>query len=347
MQPRRLGTSDVPVSPVIFGAWAIGGWMWGGTDERDAIDAIRAGIDHGVNTIDTAAIYGQGYSEELVGRAIKGLPRDKVVIATKCGRRWNTPDAGSDPWHYQDRFGNPVTIRSNSRPDSIAHECEQSLKRLGVDVIDLYQIHWPDKTTPVEEAMRAMDRLREQGKARAIGVSNFDIDWLRRAKAAAPSLASLQPPYSLIQRQIEAEIVPFCRQNDVGLIVYSPMERGLLTGKVGPDRQFAPGDHRATHKFFTAENRQRVLDSLKRVKPIADRHGVSYAQLVINWTVHQPGITAALVGARNAEQAAHNAQAMNFTLSPDELAAIRRAFDDTAAAMGVGAGLPVNRPKDE
>jgi aryl-alcohol dehydrogenase-like predicted oxidoreductase len=347
MQPRRLGTSEVSVSPIIFGAWAIGGWMWGGTDEREAIDAIRAAFDHGVNTIDTAAIYGQGYSEELVGRAIKGLPRDKVVLATKCGRRWDTPDTGSDPWNYQDRHGNPVTIRSNSRPESIAHECEQSLRRLGVDVIDLYQIHWPDRTTPVEESMRALERLRQEGKIRAFGVSNFDIEWLRKARDAAPNLASLQPPYSLIQRQIESQILPFCRQNSIGVIVYSPMERGLLTGKVGPDRKFPEGDHRATHKFFTPENRQRVLDTLERVKPIAERHGVSYAQLAINWTVHEPGVTAALVGARNAQQAAHNAEALSFRLTPDEQAAVRKAFDDTAAAMGVGAVLPTNPKRDD
>ena len=332
MQPRRLGTSDVFVSPVIFGAWAIGGWMWGGTDEEDSIAAIRAGLDNGVNTIDTAAIYGQGYSEELVARAIKGYPRDRVVIATKCGRL--PSDEGSDPWSTTDRHGKPITIRSNSRRQSIFGECERSLKRLGTDVIDLYQIHWPDRTTPVEEAMGAMEALRKQGKVRAIGVSNYDLEWLRKAKAAAPSLASLQPPYSLIQRKIEKDgTLAFCRENNIAAIVYSPLERGLLTGKVGPERTFPPDDHRSTHKFFTVENRKRVLAALEKIKPIADRHRASYAQVVINWTIHQPGITSALVGARNAEQAAHNAAAMNFTLSESERAEVRRAFDDASAAM--------------
>jgi aryl-alcohol dehydrogenase-like predicted oxidoreductase len=340
MQSRHLGSSNVRVSPVIFGAWAIGGWMWGGADEKDAVDAIRASIDNGVNTIDTAAIYGQGHSEELVGRAIRGIPRDKVVIATKGGRRWDSAE-GSDPWSTTDNHGKPITIRSNSRNQSIFEECEQSLKRLGVDVIDLYQIHWPDKTTPVAEAIGAMEELRRQGKIRAIGVSNYGVDLLREAHGVAP-VHSLQPPFSLIQRQIERDgTLAFCRENNVAVIVYSPMERGLLTGKVTPDRQFAPGDHRATHKFFTVENRKRVLAALEKVKPIADRHGASYAQLVINWTIHEPGITAALVGARNAEQAAHNAGAMRFTLSPEERAAVRHAFDDVSRALG---GEPVKGP---
>ena len=332
MQPRTLGTSDVRVSPVIFGAWAIGGWMWGGTDEADSIEAIRASLDHGVNTIDTAAIYGQGYSEELVARAIKGYPRDTVVIATKCGRL--PGDEGSDPWSTTDRHGRPITIRSNSRRQSIFAECEGSLKRLGLETIDLYQIHWPDRTTPVEEALRAVESLRKQGKVRAIGVSNYDLEWMRGAKRAAPSLASLQPPYSLITRRIERDgTLAFSRENAIGVIVYSPLERGLLTGKVTPERQFPPDDHRSTHKYFTVENRKRVLAALEKVKPIADRHGASYAQLVINWTIHEPGITAALVGARNAEQAIHNAGAMRFTLTEQERQAIRGAFDDASAAM--------------
>ena len=216
-QHRQLGTSDVRVPPVIFGAWAIGGWMWGGSDEQDAVGAIRASIDHGVNAIDTAAIYGQGNSEEIVGRALRGVPRDKVIIATKCGRRWDSAE-GSDPWSTTDFHGKPITIRSNSRRESIFYECEQSLKRLGTDYIDLYQIHWPDRTTPVEVAMRAMDDLRKQGKIRAVGVSNYDVEWLRGALAAAP-LHSLQPPYSLIQRQIERDgTLAFCREHNVGVI---------------------------------------------------------------------------------------------------------------------------------
>lgn len=330
MNSRQLGKSDVRVTPIIFGAWAIGGWMWGGNEESESLDAIRASIDSGVNTIDTAAIYGMGYSEELVGKAIKGR-RDKVVIATKCGMRWNTEE-GSDPWPQKDNQGRDVVIRKNARPEGIKYECEQSLKRLGVDVIDLFQIHWPDVSTPVEESIRAMEDLRKAGKIRAIGVSNYDVEWLRKASSVA-TIASDQPPYSIIQRKIEKDVLPFCREQHIGVICYSPMERGLLTGKVTPDRQFPPGDHRANHKFFTVENRKRVLAALEKVKPIADAHKASYAQLIINWTVHEPGITAAIVGARNAEQARHNAQALNFTLTSDERQKIRRSFDDVSKSL--------------
>ncbi len=197
------------------------------------------------------------------------------------------------------------------------YECEQSLKRLEVDVIDLYQVHWPDTSTPVEDTMAALVKLRDQGKIRSIGVSNYDVAWIRRAAAVA-SVASLQPPYSLIQRKIEAEILPFCRVHDIGVIVYSPLERGLLAGAVPPERTFPPGDHRATHRFFTVENRRRVLASLDEIRPIAERHGVNFAQLVINWTILEPGITAALVGARNPAQAVENARAMTFRISDDE-----------------------------
>jgi len=330
---RRLGGSDVEVSPVIFGAWAVGGWMWGGAEESDSIAAIQASIDHGVTTIDTAAVYGQGYGEEVVGRAIQGR-RDKVQVATKCGMTWDLP-GGSDPWATKDRLGRDITIRRNASPATIPVECERSLKRLGVDVIDLYQVHWPDTSTPVEDSMAALLKLHEQGKIRAIGVSNYDAAWIKRAAAACP-LASLQPPYSLVQRKIEKEILPTCREHGIGVIVYSPLERGLLTGTVTPDRQFPADDHRSTHKFFTPANRERVLKSLDQIRPIAEGHKASLAQVVINWTIQEPGITAALVGARNVDQAVHNAEALNFRLSPEERAEIRRAFDATSAAMMAG-----------
>src|SRR5688500_1011672 len=334
MQMRQLGTSDLKISPIIFGAWAIGGWMWGGQDQADSIEAIRAAIDNGVTTIDTAAIYGMGYSEQIVAKAIRGK-RDKVQIATKCGMRWDSPaegEQGSDPWPQKDNEGNDVIIRKNARPASIAYECEQSLKRLQTDYIDLYQIHWPDVSTPVEESMRAMVKLKEQGKIRAIGVSNYDVEWLSKAQRVT-KIASNQPPYSLMQRKIEGEILPYCREHKIGVIVYSPLERGLLAGAVPPDRQFPEGDHRRDHHFFTPEMRQKVLDALATIKPIADKHKASFAQLAINWTIHEPGITAALVGARNAEQATHNAAAMNFSLSADERRQIRRAFDPLAVTQ--------------
>jgi aryl-alcohol dehydrogenase-like predicted oxidoreductase len=330
IEPRRLGQSDVYVSPIIFGAWAVGGWMWGGANEADSIAAIQAGIDHGITTIDTAPVYGQGYSETVVGKAIAGR-RDKVQIATKCGMRWDSSD-GTDPWPNKDRDGRDIVIRKNSRPSSIFYECEQSLKRLGVDVIDVYQIHWPDSSTLIEDSMHALLQLKESGKIRAIGVSNFEVNLLKRIVAVG-QLDSLQPPFSLIQRKIEPQILPFCIKNHIGVIVYSPLERGLLSGSVPVDRLFAPGDHRSSHRFFTIENRRRVLASLEQIRPIADRHEVSLTQLVINWTILEPGITAALVGARNAEQTTHNAKAMTFRLSDDERLEIRRAFDETSQAM--------------
>ncbi|HEX8324487.1 MAG TPA: aldo/keto reductase [Tepidisphaeraceae bacterium] len=331
MQHRPLGKSDVLVSPVIFGAWAIGGWMWGGNDEQDSIDAIHASIDSGVNTIDTAAVYGQGHSEELVGRAIKGR-RDKVIIATKCGMRWDDPKQEGTKAFETNENGKHYTFYKNAKPHSIVYECEQSLSRLGTDVIDLYQIHWPDLSTEPEDSWAAMEKLRKDGKVRAIGTSNYDVRWLERNERVAP-VASNQPPYSLLNRGIEKNVLPFCRENGIGTICYSPMERGLLTGKVGPDREFGEGDHRRTHKFFTKENRQRVADALESIKPIADKHKASFAQLVINWTIHEPGITAALVGARNAEQAKQNAAAMNFVLSKEERAQIRKAFDEPSRVM--------------
>jgi aryl-alcohol dehydrogenase-like predicted oxidoreductase len=336
MQLRPLGNSDVKVSPVTFGAWAIGGWMWGGTEERESIAAIHASIEHGVTSIDTAAVYGQGFSEELVGKAIKGR-RDQVQILTKCGMRWDDP-RGSDAWNTQDNFGKDITITRNSKPDSIAVECERSLRRLGVDVIDLYQIHWPDLTTPIEESIAAMEKLRQEGKIRAIGVSNYNVKQLAAAEQWLTDngsvLASLQPPYSVINRSIEKEILPYCQQMNIGVVCYSPMERGLLTGKYGPEHKFPPGDHRANYKAFKPEVRAAVQAALAKVKPIADKHKASFAQLIVNWTFSEPGITAALVGARNAEQAEHNAGAMRFTLSDDERAQVRAAFDATATLMG-------------
>jgi aryl-alcohol dehydrogenase-like predicted oxidoreductase len=330
MHLRQLGSSDLKVTPVVFGAWAVGGWMWGGNDEADSIEAIRASVRAGVNTIDTAAIYGQGYGEEVVAKAVKGM-RDKVIIATKCGRRWDSP-TGTNPWTTTDRLGNEITIRTISKPASVFHECEQSLKRLRTDVIDLYQIHWPDVETPAEESMGAIMKLKKQGKIRAIGVSNYSLAQLEMATKFAP-IASIQPPYSIIQRNIEKDLLPYCRTNNIGVLVYSPLERGLLTGKVTPGRKFADGDHRATHKFFTPESRQRVLDTLEKLRPLTEKHKASFAQLLIAWTISQAGITAALVGARNAEQSVHNAQAMNIKLSPAEIAQIRSTFDETSRSM--------------
>lgn len=316
MERRKLG--ELEISPIIFGAWAIGGWMWGGpgSDEADAISAIHSAIDNGVNVIDTAPVYGMGTSERIVAKAIKGK-RSSVVIATKCGMRWDS-ELGSNPWESQDNEGRKIIIRSNSDPKSIIEECEQSLRRLEINEIDLYQIHRPDTDTPPEASMEAMLRLKEQGKIRAIGVSNYDVEWMKRAETVA-KIDSLQPPYSILRRNIEKEIIPHCIKNKIGIICYSPLERGLLTGSVAKDKKFPDSDHRSRHPYFTPENREKVRKILEGIRPICERHRAGYSQLFINWTVQQPGITAAIVGARNAEQARHNAGALQFRLSKDEI----------------------------
>ncbi len=315
MEHRQLGSSHLYVSPITLGTWAIGGWMWGGTDERKAMEAIRASIDAGITTIDTAAIYGFGLSEKIVGKAIKGR-RDGVIIATKCGLRWDSNE-GSEPWTYTDMHGKEVEIRRNSRPASIIHECEQSLRRLGVDVIDLYQLHWPDTTTPFEESWNAMVQLQHEGKVRAIGVSNYSLDELKRCHAIR-HVDSIQPPYSLMRREIEKDLLPFCQRNQIAVLAYSPLERGLLTGKVSVDREFPKGDHRRELEIFSKENRQCVLDALEEIRPLAERHHATFAQIILNCTIHMPGITSAIVGARTREQALENAKAAELALTHAE-----------------------------
>ncbi|MFP4053664.1 MAG: aldo/keto reductase [Phycisphaerae bacterium] len=325
MERRKLGTSDVDVTVVTLGAWAIGGWMWGGQEKQDALDAIDTSLEMGVDTIDTAAVYGFGRSEELVGEAIAGK-RDQVRILTKFGLRWDRPGEGEKAFETEDLDGNPITLYRNSKPDSVMEECENSLRRLGVDVIDLYQVHWPDATTPIEETFQAVAKLMEQGKIRAAGVSNYTAEQIEKARSVCP-IASVQPPYSMVNRDIEDELVPYCRKNDVGIICYSPLQRGLLTGKITTDYEFDAGDHRANSKLFQPEVVKKVNGFLEDIKPIADRHDATLAQLVINWTIRQPGITAALVGARNTRQARENAQAASFTLGDEELKEINDKLD--------------------
>lgn len=326
MESRQLGTSGLSVSPIIFGAMPIGGWLWGGSeDEKESIRTIRAALDAGVTTIDTAPVYGFGLSEELVGKAIKGR-RDDVVVATKTGMRWDRTDGTYAFETPDDRTGERRTIRLCLKRDAIIEECGYSLKRLGVDVIDLYQCHWPDETTPLEETMEAMLRLREQGKIRHIGVSNFAPEMMEECLRHGP-IASDQPRYNLIHREIERDVLPFCRRYRIGLIVYNPLEMGILTGKVTMDRAFDPSDQRSGARLFRPENRRRVLNCLDKVGPIAEDHGMTLAQLAVAWLIGEPGITAAIVGARNAQQAAENARAAELRLSDEERKQIREVFE--------------------
>ncbi len=320
MEFRQLGETDLQVSAITFGAWAAGGWMWGGAESSDAVEAIRAGYDLGMTSIDTAPVYGQGASEEIVGEAIKTLPRDKVQILTKYGMRWDL-NKGELAMNSQDNEGNAIQIHRYAGKDSVIEECENSLRRLGTDYIDLYQIHWPDKTTPVDETMEAISRLIEQGKIRQAGVSNYNTEQMREAEKTI-RLASNQVPFSMLNRKIEEELVPYCLASHKGILAYSPMERGLLTGKIKPGHRFAAGDHRAGYRFFKDENIVQTDAFLEKIKPLADEKGATLGQLVLRWTIEQPGITVALAGARDVKQATQNAKAIDVHLSADELAFI-------------------------
>lgn len=317
MEYRKLGNSSLKPSVITFGAWAAGGWMWGGSERKDAVEAIRASYDLGVNTIDTAPIYGQGTSEEIVGEAIKGIPRDKVLILTKFGMRWDLRK-GEFGFSSKDNDGKDIDIYKYAARESIIQECENSLRRLGTDYIDLYQIHWPDSTTPIQETMEAVAELIKQGKVRYAGVCNYNAEQLAEALKYVP-LVSNQVPYSMVKRDIEKEVVPYCLQHGLSILAYSPMERGLLTGKMKPGQQFNEGDHRANLFYYTDENIRRTNAFLEKIKPLANEKNLSAGQLVLLWTLAQPGITIALAGARNTEQAVQNAKAVSASLTAEEV----------------------------
>ena len=317
MEYQQLGNSGVTLSRITFGSWAAGGWMWGGTEQNDAVGAIQASYDLGVTSIDTAPIYGQGLSEQIVGEAIKTLPRDKVQILTKFGMRWDLAQ-GDFAMHSHDSAGRQLEVYKYAGRASIIKECEDSLRRLGTDYIDLYQQHWPDTTTPIDETMEAMARLIEQGKVRVAGVSNYSVDQLQEAEKTLNVVAN-QVPYSMVRRDIEADVVPYCIVHNKAILVYSPLQLGLLTGKVKPNQQFGEGDLRNGHPLFTAESVKRVNAVLNRIRPLAETKNATLGQLVLRWTLAQPGISVALVGARNPEQAVQNARAMDFKLTFEEL----------------------------
>jgi aryl-alcohol dehydrogenase-like predicted oxidoreductase len=320
MEYRQLSNSDLQVSAITFGAWAAGGWMWGKTDRNDAIEAIKASYHLGVTSIDTAPIYGQGDSEDIVGEAIKGLPRDKVQLLTKFGMRWNLTK-GSLAFKSKNNSGQDIDIYKYAGKESIIEECENSLKRLGTDYIDLYQIHWPDVTTPIAETMEAVSRLIQQGKVRYAGVCNYNAAQMQEAEQTL-KLVSNQIPFSMVNRAVEDETVPYCITHNKAVLAYSPLERGLLTGKMKTGQTFAEGDHRAANKYFTDESIVRTNAFLNKLKPLAESKGATLAQLVLRWTIERPGITIALVGARNAAQAIQNAEAINVTLTPEEISLI-------------------------
>lgn len=317
MEYRKLSTSDLELSAITFGAWAVGGWMWGGTERKDAIEAIKAGYELGVTSIDTAPVYGQGLSEDIVGEAIKGIPRDKVQILTKYGMRWDL-EKGALAFKTKNNDGEDIDVYKYAGKESIIKECENSLKLLGTDYIDLYQIHWPDLTTPIQESMEAVAQLIKQGKVRYAGVSNYSVDQMKEAGIHV-DLVSNQVPYSMVKRDIEADVVPYSIKENIAIIAYSPLQRGLLSGKMKAGYQFGEGDHRAGLYYFKDENLKRTNEFLDKIKPLADEKNATLAQLVIRWTIDQPGITIALVGARNAEQSIQNAKAIGIKLSKEDI----------------------------
>ena len=320
MEYRKLGDSDLNVSVVTFGAWAAGGWMWGGTERSEAVEAIRAGFDYGVTSIDTAPVYGQGTSEEIVGEAIKGIPRDKIQILTKYGLSWEGTQ-GEFFFNSKNNQGKPIDIYRYSGKESIIKECETSLRLLGTDYIDLYQIHWADPTTPVQETMEAVAQLIKEGKVRYAGVCNYNVSLMKEA-AKYINLVSDQVSYSMVKRDIEQDLVPYLIENNKSVLAYSPLQRGLLSGKIKPGHLFAEGDTRVDQPYYSDQNISLINAFLKKIKPLADDKKVTLSQLVIRWTIEQPGITIALVGARNAAQSVENAKAAQLKLSSEEISFI-------------------------
>lgn len=322
MEYRTIGDTDLSLSVIAFGAWAAGGWMWGGNDRKEAVQAIRSAFEEGVTSIDTAPIYGQGTSEEIVGEAIKGIPRDKVQILTKFGMRWDLAK-GDFAFHSKNNEGKPIDIYRYAGRDSIRKEVDDSLKRLGTDYIDLYQIHWPETTTPIQETFETVADLIRQGKVRYAGVCNYNVAQLEEAGRYV-NIAANQVPFSMVNKDIEKDTVPYCMKNNKGILAYSPLERGLLTGKMRPGQEFEDGDHRAQNPYFKNESISRTNTFLEKIMPLARDKGATLAQLVLRWTVEQPGITIALAGARNKKQSVQNARAAALDLNDEEVNFINR-----------------------
>jgi len=329
MEYRKLGNTDLSLSAITYGAFAIGGNMWGGNEKKDSIDAIHASLDLGVTTIDTAPFYGLGLSEELIGEAIKGKDRSKVQLLTKFGLVWDGSNQGKGEYFFDavDNGKNIPVYRYASKANVIK-ELEESLRRLGTNYVDLLQLHWPDPTTPIDETMDALNTLISQGKIRAAGVSNYDLSQLKEAaKTIEP--ASNQVSYSMLNRAIEQEIVPYTIEHNVSIIAYSPLERGLLTGKYFKDAALKADDHR--NGYFGQFSADKVKAFLESITPLAESKQVSLSQLVLRWTTLQPGITIVLAGSRNKEQAIQNATAIDITLHTEEIGFINKELEKVYA----------------
>jgi aryl-alcohol dehydrogenase-like predicted oxidoreductase len=315
MQTRTLGWTGLPLSTIGLGTWAMGGgnwkFSWGPQADADSIRAIHRAVELGVNWIDTAAVYGLGHSEEVVGRALQGL-KPRPLVATKCGRCW-------------DERGEPF---GRLKRASVLAEAEASLRRLGVEAIDLYQIHWPAPEEDLEEAWGAIADLIKAGKVRYAGVSNFSVAQLKRIQPIHP-VASLQPPYSLLRREVETELLPYCAQQRIGVIVYSPMQKGLLTGKITRERvqQWPADDHRRNDPMFQEPQLSSNLKFVEGLRAIAARHGRTVAELAIAWVLRRPEVTAAIVGARAPAQIEQTAPAAGWQLSAEDVAQIEQLYN--------------------
>ncbi|HIG11420.1 MAG: aldo/keto reductase [bacterium] len=339
MHTKALGTSSLQVPRISFGAWAIGGWYWGGADDATSIEALTAGLDEGLSAIDTAPVYGFGHSEKIIGQALRGR-RDEALVMTKAGLRWDDEE-GEFFFKTADVDGKVRSIYRNLRPASLRHEVEASLRRLNIEHIDLLQIHWPDPSTPIAESIGALFDMRSQGLLREIGVSNFSteqMDAAREALGGVP-LASCQPKYNLLQRESETEILAYGIEHEIGTLVYSPLEQGLLSGKVTGARKLPADDQRNKHPNFQSARRSRINQVLSQeVQPIAEAHGASVAQTVLAWTALQAGVTSVLSGIRSKEQARENAAAARVELKQAELISIDQAFRALLAEFAAKGG---------
>ncbi len=319
MKTKRLGNSDLFITPIGFGAWAIGGsgweFAWGGQDDSDSVSAIWEALDAGINWIDTAAVYGLGHSEEVVARALEWM-KTRPYVFTKC----------SMVWDERREIGHRL------KADSIRRECEASLRRLRVETIDLYQIHWPDPDEDVEEGWATLAALKQEGKVRHIGVSNFNVQQMRRAQAIAP-ITSLQPRYSLLHREIEEAVLPFAARENLGVIAYSPMASGLLTGAMTRERiaDLPADDWRKRHPDFQEPQLSRNLKLVRLLRALGRLHGRTPAEVAVAWVLHNPAVTGAIVGARRPGQVWGVAGAGEFRLSPRELADVQAFFTREAA----------------
>jgi aryl-alcohol dehydrogenase-like predicted oxidoreductase len=318
---RKLGNSDLHITPLGVGAWAMGGggwaFAWGDQDDQDSVAAIRAALDAGINWIDTAAVYGLGHSEEVVAKALEGVSK-KPYVFTKCERRW-------------DETGK---ISGSLKKDSVRKECEDSLRRLKLDVIDLYQVHWPQPDEDIEEGWTEMARLQQEGKVRWIGVSNFNVEQMKRAQKIA-TITSLQPPYSLLKREVEQDILPFAKQNNIGVIVYSPMRAGLLAGKMTKERaeKLPQDDWRSRDSDFQEPKLSRNLELAELLRKIGEKHGRAPGEVALAWTLHNPAVTGAIVGLRRADQLNGTIGALDFRLTSEEVEHI----EEFLSAKAVGA----------